>query len=137
MMIVTIVTKACATPRRLTWFTKQFSLCKSESLGRVSLIAGLEYGMERWNGKWIRMVNVCNYANLCNWHCSYRKSCISQSSVAGILPCLIISLSETPPFPTIGIAWNHPLLLSNSTIHGNHTYYCQGRLLLITALFEH
>ena len=54
MMIVTIVTKACATPRRLTWFTKQFSLCKSESLGRVSLIAGLEYGMERWNGKWIK-----------------------------------------------------------------------------------
>jgi len=28
----------------------------------VSLIAGLEYGMERWNGKWNGMVNVHNYS---------------------------------------------------------------------------
>ena len=29
---------------------------------RVSLIAGLEYGMEWWNGKWNGMVNVHNYS---------------------------------------------------------------------------
>ena len=29
---------------------------------RVSLIAGLEYGMEQWNGKWNGMVNVHNYS---------------------------------------------------------------------------
>ena len=28
----------------------------------VSLITGLEYGMERWNGKWNRTVNVHNYS---------------------------------------------------------------------------
>jgi len=28
----------------------------------VSLIAGLEYGMEWWNGKWNGMVNVHNYS---------------------------------------------------------------------------
>ena len=31
-------------------------------LGWVSLIAGLEYGMERWNGKWNGTVNVHNYS---------------------------------------------------------------------------
>ena len=25
---------------------------------RVSLIGGLEYGMERWNGKWNAMANI-------------------------------------------------------------------------------
>ena len=29
---------------------------------RVSLIAGMEYGMERWNGKWNGMVNVHSYS---------------------------------------------------------------------------
>ena len=29
---------------------------------RVSLIAGLEYGMEQWNGKWNGMVNVHSYS---------------------------------------------------------------------------
>ena len=43
---------------------------------------------------------------------SYRKGCISKSSVACILPCLIISLSENGAFPTIEIPWTHPLLLS-------------------------
>jgi len=38
---------------------------------RVSLIAGLEYGMERWNGKWNGTMNV---ANSCNWHFSSRLS---------------------------------------------------------------
>ena len=28
----------------------------------VSLIAGLEYGMEQWNGKWNGTVNVHNYS---------------------------------------------------------------------------
>ena len=30
--------------------------------GRVSLIAGMEYGMERWNGKWNGTVNVCSHS---------------------------------------------------------------------------
>ena len=30
---------------------------------RVSLIAGLEYGMERLNGKWNGMMNVANSCN--------------------------------------------------------------------------
>ena len=29
---------------------------------RVSLIAGMEYGMERWNGKWNGTVNVYSYS---------------------------------------------------------------------------
>jgi len=29
---------------------------------KVSLITGLKYGMERWNGKWNGMVNVHNYS---------------------------------------------------------------------------
>ena len=28
----------------------------------VSLIAGMEYGMERWNGKWKGTVNVHSYS---------------------------------------------------------------------------
>ena len=32
------------------------------ALGRVSLIAGMEYGMERWNGKWNGTVNVYSYS---------------------------------------------------------------------------
>ena len=28
----------------------------------VSLIAGMEYGMERWNGKWNGTVNVHSYS---------------------------------------------------------------------------
>ena len=28
---------------------------------RASLVAGLEYGTERWNGKWNRTVNVHSY----------------------------------------------------------------------------
>ena len=31
-------------------------------------MAGLEYGMERWNGKWNG--TVVHVANVCNWHCS-------------------------------------------------------------------
>ena len=29
---------------------------------RVSLIAGMEYEMERWNGRWNGMVNVHSYS---------------------------------------------------------------------------
>ena len=28
----------------------------------VSLIAGMEYGMERWNGKWNGTVNIHSYS---------------------------------------------------------------------------
>ena len=34
------------------------------ALKRVSLIAGLKYGMERWNGKWNGTVNVHSYNQL-------------------------------------------------------------------------
>ena len=55
----------------------------------------------------------------------YHNGCISKSNVAGILPCLIITV-RNGAFPTIGIPWTHPLLLSiysYSTIHdGGHTY---------------
>ena len=33
----------------------------SPFLSGVSLIAGMEYGMEWWNGKWNGMVNVRSY----------------------------------------------------------------------------
>ena len=62
----------------------------------------------------------------------YPNAYISKSNVACQDTCLIISLSENGAFPTIGIPWTHPLLLSiysYSTIHdGGHTYYCQGKL---------
>ena len=38
---------------------------------RVSLIAGLKYGIERWNGKWNGTVNIVA-ANFCNWRCSVK-----------------------------------------------------------------
>ena len=31
-------------------------------LGRVSVFAGLEYGMERWNGNWTGRLNVTGVA---------------------------------------------------------------------------
>ena len=37
-------------------------------ISRMSLIAGLEYGMEQWNRKWNGMNAVA--ANSCNWRCS-------------------------------------------------------------------
>ena len=58
---------------------------------RVSLIAGLEYGMEWWNGKWN---GTMNRANSCNWHCSSRLSYIPTVSSAFIL--LFFSLFVLP-----------------------------------------
>ena len=46
---------------------KNSVLHKTGSSLWVSLIAGMEYGMDRWNGKWNGMVNV---HNLCRWRCS-------------------------------------------------------------------
>ena len=37
-------------------------IAKSANQIGVSLIAGMEYGMERWNGKWNGMVNVYSYS---------------------------------------------------------------------------
>ena len=42
----------------------------------------------------------------------YPNAYISKSNVACQDTCLIISLSENGAFPTIGIPWTHPLLLS-------------------------
>ena len=38
------------------------TFCQVSPNPRVSLIAGLENGMERWNGKWNGTVNVHNYS---------------------------------------------------------------------------
>ena len=70
----------------------------------------------------------------------YHNGYISMQVHARILLYLIISLSEYGAFPTIGIPWTHPLLLSICSyciIHdGGHTYYCQGRLLLKLRVIE-
>ena len=37
-------------------------MAEFRGFGRVSLIAGMEYVMERWNGKWNGTVNVYSYS---------------------------------------------------------------------------
>ena len=34
-----------------------------------NLLCRLEYGMERWNGKWVNGMKRWITANSCNWHC--------------------------------------------------------------------
>ena len=46
-----------------TYFLLKFVYrVEKETINGVSLIAGLEYGKERWNGKWNGTVNVHNYS---------------------------------------------------------------------------
>ena len=40
-------------------FSSNLQYCPNQG---VSLIAGMEYGMERWNGKWNGTVNVHSYS---------------------------------------------------------------------------
>ena len=48
----------------------QTDIMLGSHIQRASLIAGLKYEIEQWNGKWNRMVNVHSCCYLCNWCCS-------------------------------------------------------------------
>ena len=89
----------------------------------MSLIAGLEYGMEWYNGNWIETVNehltrvagtvqsrLSNLLGLLSHH----RSCMSRSSVAGVL--LVWYHDVTDPSTATRQVMN-----SYSIVHGGHT----------------
>ena len=95
---------------------------------RASLITGMEYGMERWNGKWNGTVNVhsCSQlvlqmlsfkvelATVCLGLLSHRRGCMRKSSACcqhSSLSCITMSELAGPRRPA-------------RTMHRSHAYYC-------------
>ena len=55
----------------LTWNSDNKWLVEMTIPSWASLITGIEYGRERWNGKWNGTVNIqLELYNSCNWRCS-------------------------------------------------------------------
>ena len=95
---------------------------------RASLITGMEYGMERWNGKWNGTVNVhsCSQlvlqmlsfkvelATVCLGLLSHRRGCMRKSSAC----CQHSSLSGITMSELAGP--RRPA----RTMHRSHAYYC-------------
>ena len=98
---------------------------------RVSLIAGMEYGMEQWNGKWNGTVNVhscvlqvlsfkVELATVCLGLLSHHRGCMRKSSAccqhSQSLSGITVSQSKLgvpgdQPIPCIGATLTTILLL--------------------------
>ena len=61
---------------------------------------------------------------------SHCRGCMSKSSVASILPCLVMSQSQNWDSLNWGSSATKCLMTSYSNMRGRQAYYCQGSLLL-------